>query len=41
MTSLKIQMMHEEYRDYVDTQEELGEFNNPSWEEWRKEKYNG
>lgn len=32
---------YEEYRDFVDTQEELGEFNNPSWEEWRKEKYNG
>lgn len=25
---------YEEYRDFVDTQEELGEFNNPSWVRW-------
>lgn len=30
-----------EYKDFVDTQEELGNFNNPTWEEWREEKENG
>lgn len=32
---------YEEYEDFIETQEELGNFNNPTWEEWRKEKYYG
>lgn len=28
---------YDEYRDYVDLQEDLGNYNNPTWEEWRKE----
>lgn len=30
-----------EYSDFVDMQEELGNFINPTFEEWRKEKENG
>ena len=30
-----------EYSDFVDTQEELGNFFNPTFEEWREEKENG
>lgn len=30
-----------EYSDFVDTQEELGNFINPTFEEWREEKENG
>jgi len=30
-----------EYNDFIDTQEELGNFINPTWEEWREEKENG
>ena len=31
---------YEEYEDFIDTQEELGNTDLPSWEEWRREKYN-
>ena len=27
-----------EYKDFIDIQEELGNFNNPTFEEWRKER---
>lgn len=30
-----------EYSDFIDMQEELGNFINPTFEEWREEKYNG
>lgn len=30
-----------EYSDFVETQEELGNFINPTFEEWREEKENG
>lgn len=30
-----------EYSDFVDMQEELGNFINPTFEEWREEKANG
>jgi len=30
-----------EYSDFVDTQEELGNFINPTFEEWREEKEDG
>lgn len=30
-----------EYSDFVDMQEELGNFINPTFEEWREEKENG
>lgn len=31
---------YNEYRDFVEMQEdEFNNFDNPSWEEWRKEKY--
>ena len=29
-----------DYKDFVEMQEELGNFDNPSWEEWRKENGN-
>lgn len=32
---------YEEYEDFVETQEELGNFDNPTFEEWRKEKEDG
>lgn len=31
---------YEEYEDFIETQEELGNTDLPSWEEWRREKYN-
>ena len=31
---------YEEYVDFIETQEELGNTDLPSWEEWRREKYN-
>lgn len=30
--------LKEEYEDFIDLQEELGNFNNPTFEEWRKER---
>lgn len=30
---------YNDYEDFIDAQEELGNFDNPTWEEWRKEKY--
>lgn len=30
-----------EWSDFVDMQEELGNFDNPTFEEWREEKENG
>lgn len=33
--------IYEEYEDYIDTQEALGIFDNPSFEEWKKEIENG
>lgn len=30
-----------EYSDFVEMQEELGNFDNPTFEEWRKEKEDG
>ena len=32
---------YEDYEDYVSTQEDLGNFNNPSFEEWKKEMEDG
>lgn len=32
---------YDEYTDFIETQEELGNNDLPSWEEWRKEKYYG
>lgn len=32
---------YEEYEEFIEDQEDLGNFDNPSWEEWRKEKYHG
>ena len=29
--------VYEEYEDFIETQEDLGNFDNPSFEEWRKE----
>ena len=28
---------YDEYCDFVEMQEELGNYNNPTWEEWREE----
>lgn len=28
---------YDEYLDYIDLQEALGDYNNPTWEEWKKE----
>lgn len=32
---------YEDYEDMISLQEELGNFDNPTFEEWRKEKENG
>ena len=29
-----------DYEDFITTQEELGNYDNPSWEEWREENGN-
>lgn len=29
--------IYEEYEDFIETQEDLGNFNNPTFEEWKKE----
>lgn len=29
--------IYEEYEDFIETQEDLGNFNNPTFEEWREE----
>lgn len=29
--------IYEEYEDFIDTQEDLGNFNNPTFEEWKKD----
>ena len=29
--------IYEEYEDFIETQEDLGNFDSPSFEEWRKE----
>ena len=33
--------IYEEYEDFIETQEDLGNFNNPTFEEWREERENG
>ena len=33
--------IYEEYEDFIETQEDLGNFDNPSFEEWKKEVENG
>ena len=30
--------IYEEYEDFIETQEDLGNFNNPTFEEWREER---
>ena len=32
---------YEEYEDFIETQEELGNTDLPSWEDWRRNKYYG
>ena len=29
--------IYEEYEDFIETQEDLGNFNNPTFEEWKKD----
>jgi hypothetical protein len=35
-----LESSHDEYNDFVEMQEELGNFDTPSWEEWREENGN-
>jgi hypothetical protein len=32
-----LESSYDEYKDFIDLQEDLGNFDNPSWEEWREE----
>lgn len=33
--------LYSEYEDFILMQEDLGNFDNPTWEEWREERENG
>lgn len=33
--------LYSEYEDFILMQEDLGNYDNPTWEEWREEKKNG
>lgn len=36
----KLDELYSEYEDYILMQEDLGNFDNPTWEEWREENGN-